>query len=419
MPAKSISALLLLGFAFLVAVRMPHIILGGGRFWAEEGVVYFHAAWVKPWYVSWFVVAADAGYINFAAGFGTWLGLHVGGLAYAPLITVLFALAIQCLPVYVIVTHDFPWRKSLAATIAAVLLVAIPPVTGEVWLNTITSQFHLVLTAALIYSAAERRPPWFGIDCAILAFAVLSGPATSFLMPLFVLDALLRRDRQSVLAAAILFIGFAIQLTIFLMHPLPQRGSHLPVAQLLSVISLHTIVLQFAGIDAARHFARYLNARHSDHAILWAGPAIFVGFYAAVAFEIARLRSLVLIRLMLAGLVIVLVSFYEAWAGSFEAFMHIMYSQRYAFAPLVVNALLLTGLAAGMHDRLRLLSAFAVVALLAVGSLDFHRGLTEFRTGPPWQPAVAAWRRNPQKVIALWPGGDWAMSLPARPVPGH
>lgn len=412
MGTRAANVLLLIGFAFLVVVRMPHILLDGGRFWAEEGVVYFEAAVLHPWYQAWFIVAADAGYVNFAAGFATWLGLHLGGIAYAPLVTVLFALLVQCLPAYIAVTHEFPWRRSFVATVVVVILIAIPPVTGEVWLNTITSQFHLALTAALIYAAAERRKIPFRLDCAILAFAVLSGPATSFFMPLFVLDAATRRDRRSIAQAAILFAGFAVQLVVFLLHPLPQRGGHLPVPQLLSVISLHTIFLQFAGIDAARHFSHYLSARHLAHAVLWVGPLIFLAFYGVVAAGITRMRSLVLARLLVAGLVIVLVSFYEAWAGSFDGFMHVVDSQRYAFAPMVINALLVTGLTTGGPKAWRWGFAVLGLVLLVVGASNFRRGLAQFENGPRWQPQVSAWRKNPTNTLAVWPGGHWVMPLP-------
>lgn len=402
--------LLLIGFVLLVIMRMPHILFGGGRFWAEEGGVYFHSALVDPWYKAWFIVAFDAGYVNFAAGFGTWLGLQLGGVMYAPLVTVLFALLVQCLPVYIAITHDFPWRRSVVATATVVALIAIPPVTGEVWLNTITSQFHLALTAALIYAAAERRIGLYRIDCAILGFAVISGPATSFLMPLFVLDALMRRDRKSVVQAGILFVGFAVQVTIFLLVPLALRGGHLPVAQLLSVISLHTIFLQFAGLHAARGFARYLGARHVAHEALWAGAAIFLLFYGLVAGSIVRVRDLTLARLLVAGVVIGLVSFHEAWASSFDGLLHVVDDQRYAFAPMVIDALLVVGIAAAARERWRWGFAMLGLVLLIIGALNFRSGLAMFRTGPKWHPQVAAWRKNPQVVVHVWPG--WPMAMP-------
>lgn len=408
------SILLVVAFAIIVIARIPTIVFDGGRFWAEEGVVYFAACWSHPWYVSWFTVAADAGYINFAAGFGTWLGLQLGGLMDAPRVTVAFALLIQCLPVYVIITHDFPWRRSLWATMVAVLFCAIAPVTGEVWLNTITSQFQLALAAALIFAAPARRPLFSYFDCLVLAFAVMSGPATSFLMPLFVLAAFVERRPIATVQAAIVFTGFLIQVVVFLLHPLPERGSHFGPAELLSVISLHVIVLQVFGLDYARDFARYLGSAYRSRSLLWSGPLIFLIFYTGIGWGIVKSRSAVVGRLMMSCLVFGLVSFYEAWAGSFSGFMHVLGGQRYAFAPEVLDSLLVLGLLMAMRGWARWIFVLGTLVLLFTGITNFRRELTLFAHGPAWRPQVIAWRHNPALPLAVWPGLPWAMSLPAR-----
>lgn len=405
--------LLLISFAIVVLARIPTIVLDGGRFWAEEGVVYFKAAWLHPWYISWFTVASDAGYINFAAGFGTWLGLQLGGLMDAPRITVAFALLIQCLPVYAILTHDFPWQRSVIGTVLAVAFCAIPPVTGEVWLNTITSQFQLALTAGLIFSAPGRRPMFAYFDFVILGFAVLSGPATSFLMPLFVLSALVERSIIRYVQALIVFVGFVIQVTVFLLHLLPERGSHFGLGQLLSVISLHVIVLQVFGLDVARHFARYLSSVYLSRSTLWAGPLIFALFYALIGWGIVRSRSMVLGRLVATCLVFVLVSFYEAWEASFNSFIHVIEGQRYSFAPEVLNSLLILGLFMTLRGLTRWIFLSATIVLLFTGVTNFRRETGLFANGPVWRPEVIAWRQNSALRLAVWPGLPWAMGLPA------
>lgn len=398
-------------FAAVVLMRLPDIVWDGGRFWAEEGVVYFKNAWDEPWFISWFAVAADAGYVNLAAGIATWLGLHLGGLLRAPEITVTIALTIQCLPVYLILSHDFPWRRSMVATLAAVILCAVPPVTGEVWLNTITSQFHLALCSALIFAAPAQRGVKTYIDCLILVFAVLSGPATCFLMPLFVLDAVRDRQAGSVVRSVILMLGFAVQIMVFLLHPLAERGSHLGPAALLSMISLHTIVLQFSGLDIARDFAKYLAAAHSAHKVLWAGPLIFISFYGVIGIRILKRWDSALARLWVCCLVFALVSFYEAWGGSFGGLLSVIADQRYAFAPMVLNGLLLTGLASDKLGRMRGLFASAAVIVIVIGATNFRRGTAQFANGPPWRPAVAAWRKDPAHILPVWPGAPWAFSL--------
>ena len=48
-PLRHVEQLwLLAGCALLICLRMPEIVIRG-RFWAEEGVVFFHNAWTLPW----------------------------------------------------------------------------------------------------------------------------------------------------------------------------------------------------------------------------------------------------------------------------------------------------------------------------------------------------------------------------------
>ena len=405
-------ATIVLIFAALVLWRMPLIVLHGGRFWAEEGAVYFSNAWNRPWYAAWFAI--HTGYLNFAAGCGTWIGLRLGGVAHAPLVTVVLALLIQCLPVYAILTHEFPWRRSLVGSAAAVLLCAAPPVMGEVWLNTITSQFHLALFAALVLAAPAAGRVLFRLDCAVLALAVLSGPATSFLMPLFVLKALRERDTKAIVPALIVFLGFCLQATIYLFHVMPERGHRLGAAALLSAISLHTIVLQFAGLHLAQTFADHLTALHAQHRLLLAGPAIFLGFYGLVALAIWRVRDAALAWLLAAAMLIAFVSFYEALDGTFEGFMQVGGGQRYAFIPVVINSLLVVGLGSARGGWLGKLFLAAAVVLVAVAVHGDRQGSGMFADGPAWQPQIAAWRHDPARVLVIWPGNPWAITLAPR-----
>ena len=310
-----------------------------------------------------------------------------------------------------ILTHEFPWRRSLLGSAAAVLLCAVPPVMGEVWLNTITSQFHLALFAALVLAAPAAGRALFRVDWAVLALAVLSGPATSFLMPLFVLKALKARDRETLIPALIVFLGCCLQATIYLSHIMPERGHRLGVAALLSAISLHTIVLQFAGLHWAQDFADHLTALHARHRLLLAGPAIFLGFYGLIGLAIWRVRNAALAWLLAAAILIAFVSFYEALDGTFVGFMQVGGGQRYAFISVVINSLLVIGLAsfgAGWLGRLFLLAG---LVLVAVGLTTFRQGLGMFADGPAWQPQIAAWRHDPSRILAIWPGGPWAITL--------
>ena len=61
---------LLFAYVVLVATRLPQVLIKG-RFWAEEGAVYFINARTLPWLDALFAV--HTGYLNLAASFATLL----------------------------------------------------------------------------------------------------------------------------------------------------------------------------------------------------------------------------------------------------------------------------------------------------------------------------------------------------------
>ena len=69
-PANASTRVVLFGaFILLIAVRLPEVLLKG-RFWAEEGSVYFVDAWRKPFFDA-LVTAYPADYWNLTASAAT------------------------------------------------------------------------------------------------------------------------------------------------------------------------------------------------------------------------------------------------------------------------------------------------------------------------------------------------------------
>ncbi|WP_298215473.1 hypothetical protein [Acidocella sp.] len=402
---------LLAGFAGLVLARLPHIAEQGGRFWAEEGVFYFRNAMNLPWWRAWFAVLPD--YINLVPALGTWLALRLGGIAHAPLVTGLIALCVQALPPGIILTHDFPWRRSWLGCLVAVALCALPPVTGEVWLNTITSQFHLALAAALILAAPARRGRLLLFDAVVLGLASLSGPATTFLMPLFLLRAAVTRGKADIALGSIVFAGFCIQAALFFAYPQPLRDGNLSLPELCAAVSLHVVTLEFAGFRAALLLSGWMLRQYAGHGFLWPGLLIVFLFYAALIWIITgcRRHAPALSLLLGAQILFSFISFDKAIGGGFIHLMDVIGGQRYAFAPMVLTGLILTGGACAASGLRR---AFCVAALclgIFTALRDFRAGTELFAEGPDWAGQIAQWRHNPQMVLHVWPAG-WVMTLP-------
>jgi hypothetical protein len=178
--------------AYLIAIvaRAP-ILFSAPRFWAESGVVYFlQARSLSFWQALW---AKPVGYLSLPANLA---GIASAALPilYAPYGDLAVSLLVQLLLFWVVVTNNYFEGDRLKQF----FLLAIPIFviqSFETWLNSINSQFWLVLGAAYILASPIKK---FTLSCHVanlvtLTFAALAGVVSSFLAPLFFLRFILER----------------------------------------------------------------------------------------------------------------------------------------------------------------------------------------------------------------------------------
>ena len=113
------------------------VLLLDPRFWAEEGALYFHHALVSPGLKDFFSPAL--GYYSLVVKIAVYLALFVP-IENAPLITtVMSGLVIwSCVVLIITSSNDFLAGFGVKCAFALMLLFIS---SGEIWLNTITSQF--------------------------------------------------------------------------------------------------------------------------------------------------------------------------------------------------------------------------------------------------------------------------------------
>lgn len=408
------NTMLLSFFAMLVLVRFPQIVLQGGRLWAEEGVIYLNNALTKPWYAAWFAIIPQehAAYINLSAGLATWLGFKLGGLFYAPLVTLVIALIIQCLPPFVVLTHRFPWKKTLAGSIAAVSICALAPVSGEVWLNTIESQMHLSLAAALILAAPLADGALLNLDLAVLLLAVFSGPGTSILLPLYIVRTFFERKRGRILQLAIVASGFVVQVSMYLTHLSAARGFSLTPLNIISISSLHTIVLPFGGLHLAHYLSHTVAGIKSQNIGLLTLVIFFFLFYLLTLLMAIKWRDISLGFLVATSAVCGTVFFAGALTDSYTNMLHLTYDGRYAFTPEVLNSLIIVYIAnIKKYFMLKKLSILLVFWIVLVGASNYRTGNDMFAHGPSWHKQIILWYENHNHTVKTWPYG-WTLTIP-------
>ncbi|MBV9538903.1 MAG: hypothetical protein JOY70_08245, partial [Acidisphaera sp.] len=290
-------AMLLALAAALIALRLPDAVLDG-RFWAEEGAVYFRNALHDGWAAALFTV--HTGYLNLAASTATLLAAHVP-LPCAPYVTETVALLLQLCPAALLLTADLPWLRRPVTGLIAVALIVLAPNAAEVWLNSITSQFHLALAAALVLALPVRRGVAGAAVLLLLAFAGLSGPAAAALAPLSALRAALDRSPGRAWQAAVLLLCAAVQAAVWLAYPEPARSLGIDPQTLLLAAAVKHLALPLLGLDAARATGVWL-ASHPLSLPAGAACAATLAAAAALAAGVVRAGRAELAWMFAAGL---------------------------------------------------------------------------------------------------------------------
>ena len=398
---------LAIAFAVLIAVKMPDILLQG-RFWAEEGEKFFRNAWLLPWPAA--LLSPWGGYLNITANLAGVLAWHVSPLEWAPYASTLLALAFQVCPAIVLLTSRIAWLDRPLVMVAALLLLATPPVSEEVWLSSIGTQCHLTLCAALILACGTRGGAVGVFRLVLLALAALSGPGSWMLTPLFAARAAIDRSWQRALQAVVLGGGVLLQALFFYSHEAGRAYAIRPLLFLDTAFTKHVLV-PFFWPQVAKHVIASIHASAVIGRVPW-WPAVAMAaiVLAAVAVLAPQWRREPF-WMALAAAVIVAVS-YAGMLGNFLDFLSVGNGGRYTFAPQVLTGLALLGCAATAHGLVRSVVTVCVGWLLIVGIYNyFLPAYAIFSHGPSWRTELALHRRDPSHVIASWPPG-WIVPLP-------
>jgi hypothetical protein len=177
----------------IVVVRKPDIILNP-QFWAEDGAVWYAAAYnhgvlhsiLQPW----------AGYFQTISRLVAAFSL-IFPLSLAPLIFIVFAIIIKLLPVHLLLSSRFAAQipRMSARLFMAFLYLGIPN-SWETHANLTNAQWYLALLAFMVIVAAPGLGfLWRCFDIGVMLLSGLSGPFSIFLTPIAAFLWWMRRDK--------------------------------------------------------------------------------------------------------------------------------------------------------------------------------------------------------------------------------
>lgn len=419
---KSARLGLLFAFAMLLVSRVWQAVWYG-RFLGEEGTIFFAYAWHRPaWEALW---RSFGGYLNIGANATMLAAARMVREGYislenAPHFTMFVALLFQLLPAVILLTGNGRWLSSRWAVVASLLVLALCPISEEVWINTMHIQFHLVLCCGLIlalgvpYSGAGRLGYWL-----ILFLAPLCGPGAIVLLPLFALRSLIERDWARVQQTIVLSVGSLIQLLVFF-TPSPLRGDFLDPMTLATVLFVRLGALPFGGIIISEQVGHIVDNAYVSGGIVWwiiiAISLLYCGFLAILALRHLRgeIGWLIAAALLVAAASFgggMLISPHSAW-------FNVASGERYNFVPLALLGLALVAFATSGEKQYRRMPQRLCVLVLVLAAVSYPYPMEDMTQGPRWRDEVAMWHRDHDYQLVTWPT-HWTVDLSDQHRPCH
>lgn len=371
------------------------------RLWAEEVTVYLTRGLASPWYEALWL--PDSGYVNVLANVVGILSARLVPLEYAPIIPLAVSFVIMLLPIALVVWGTGAWQNvwSKAAAAAAVLLT-VP--NQEVWLSSITSQFHLSLCTGIILAlpvAESQRLKWF--HRGVVALAGMGGAASVLLTPLFIFRAWKDRSRERALQAVILAGVVIVQLLISAQFGLGNHVIKFTPGMWWLITMVKSVLLPFLGSESTRNLIPLSWPIYGGISVAAVG-----GVVAMCRAKIAEVRWLVV-----SALALILFSLILSLDAPAKLVSHLI-GNRYFFAP---NALLGLALVAWVFQVqpikkwARPVGAVVLMWLSIVGVREYINVDPLFFEGPSWRTEIRAWRNDAERVIHVWPR-PWMWKVP-------
>jgi hypothetical protein len=407
---------LLVVLTIVAATRAPFV-LTSGRFWAEEGAVYFRHMLTSASPGELFFVYPRAGYYNLFPNLGTWLGSAVP-LEQAPLVTAWLSFGVVALMAWIALSWPSELLPNAGARIgAATLLVVGTLAEPEVWLTTLHTQAYLaIVVLLLLFVRLDElgRGRYVG-GIAILIVGALSGLYSAALAPLYVARAVQERTARprgyALAISAAALVQVLVLLTARDSNDLGPGKLTIPGAGevLRTVSASHVGTFLFGGKVASV----FMNRANAGSRLISIALAMLVLAVSAFLIVLLRHASKARVPLLLAA-ALVLVEVVVQLGSLGEAV------GRYAVVPIAILTLMVIhGAANSGHRWLQPAAAAVCVLALAVGMLQFwtfRPRVLRCIDCPRWDREVREWRNDPSKPLEIWPYDrdiPWTIRLPA------
>lgn len=408
------------------------------RFWAEEGVIFFSFA--RSHGVVQTLLQPHLGYYSLFPNVASIIASKLVSLENAPLATTLMALAGQCLPLALIIFGRSRYWLSIIQKTAVLAVIFVAPLSYEVWLNSINTQFFLCLFTALLLLEPHSEAGGTGRGVALrssLLVAGLTGILSCLLAPLYWVRACVEKKKEPIVQALILTACMLVQLVVVVKSSsgdidskiimamgitLPPRIIHWSPPSLGSILLVKNILLNFFGPSLTSSIAKIVHSLYVSGGIAHQAFGYGSLFLVAVFLFCLARRCSGPARYIVPGAFVLLVipSIAFALVESMGVLISPYAAQRYFFVPNVLVLLMLY--CAIDWDGIKRLSGWVNLLFFSLLVLAIFWGGSEFRhfqgsskvydpSWPHWKDEIALWKKDTSYAVKIWPAPLWSMRI--------
>ena len=409
--------------ASLILLRKPSLVTDP-RFWAEEGSVYFAYAFGHSVFET--LSFTYAGYWSLPVNLAACLSANLVPLEHAPFITTGLAFALQMPPLWIIIYGSCTLFENRSVKIAAALAVVFTLSSGEIWLNTVNSQFYLTLALVLIlFEKDAARQSVKGFYRFLICAAGTSGPVATFLTPLFIYKAWSDRKRESIVQAAIISVCLTLQLAIVMYlgygagAGIASRFSGIDMYLFPLTLFIKNLVFPILGPSAADFLGGWLKTVYKTGsftlpAVSFLFLAVELFFFHCFSMKLDGLKR----ALLLGGFFLIFILtvssslgdngdktiFFGGWRAG----------ERYFYVPsVIIMLMLLANIGKKPLKNSRSLIAITLLALTVVQGIYSYKTTVIVQTSVSWKREIAQWRKDNSYQPLIAPLG-WRVRLKSR-----
>ncbi|MDI2090130.1 hypothetical protein [Commensalibacter oyaizuii] len=390
----------------MMCLRAPDVFIYG-RFWAEEGDVFFHNAWTMPPLQALF--HSFGGYLNLPTNAVTLVARWLIPLEYAPYFTTIVGLLFQLLPLFLLLSAKDEWLNSFKTRLFLTLLLLFVPETLETSLQSLHIQFQLTLAAAIILVLQPNYSYQRWLKLLVLMFAGLSGLMNFALIPIYAVRCWLDKDKLRIEEFIALSISCCVQY-FFFYEKIESRFHSFNLFDFSTIFFAHELYIPFGGIN--RFTVPYIDYLHDNmHNI----KAVIIPFTVTILFIAgvlwifhAYVKTRPAIFLFASALALFCISVIGS-IGDRSGFLTLFTNQRYLFISQSILCITLVYITNQLHHLSQKIGRAVICWLILVGGIHYFAHPTFIIKAPanclPWQQQVELWKRNPSYNFQLWP--DW------------